>query len=78
VTRELVSRCTSRFLSLVEASTFVGYRSVGSESVGGGMLCGDRKRQCSQPSGGPAGPRGGTAKSPGRDGTAICSPSGAA
>ena len=31
--------------------------------------------QCSQPSGGPAGPRGGTAKSPGRDGTASCSPS---
>ena len=33
------------------------------------------RRQCSQPSGGPAGPRGGTAKSPGRDGTASCSPS---
>ena len=32
-------------------------------------------QQCSQPSGGPAGPRGGTAKSPGRDGTASCSPS---
>ena len=31
--------------------------------------------QCSQPSGGPAEPRGGTAKSPGRDGTASCSPS---
>ena len=31
--------------------------------------------QCSQPSGGPAGPRRGTAKSPGRDGTASCSPS---
>jgi len=27
---------------------------------------------------GPAGPSGGTAKSPGRDGTAICSPSGVA
>ena len=34
-----------------------------------------RHYQCSQPSGGRAGPRGGTAKSPGRDGTASCSPS---
>ena len=34
--------------------------------------------QCSQPSGGPARPHGGAAKSPGWDGTAICSPSGAA
>ena len=33
--------------------------------------------QCSEPSGGPAGPRGETAKSPGRDGTASRSPSGA-
>ena len=31
--------------------------------------------QCSQPSGGPAEPRGGTAKSPGQDRTASCSPS---
>jgi len=31
--------------------------------------------QCSQPSGAPVGPGGGTAKTPGRDGTAKCSPS---
>jgi len=31
--------------------------------------------QCSQPSGAPVGPGGGTAKSPGRDGTAKRSPS---
>ena len=35
----------------------------------------DTTMQCSQPSGGPAGPSGGTAKSPGRDGTVSCSPS---
>ena len=32
-------------------------------------------RQCSQSSGAPVGPGGGTAKTPGRDGTAKCSPS---
>ena len=37
----------------------------------------DILRQCSQASGGPAGPRQGSAKSPGRDGTAGYSPSGA-
>ena len=34
-----------------------------------------RREQCSQSSGAPVGPGGGTAKTPGRDGTAKCSPS---
>ena len=35
----------------------------------------DELHQCSQLSGGPAGPSAGTTKSPGRDGTATCCPS---
>ena len=42
--------------------------------VGRGNIPKDIRKQCSQRSGAPVGPGGGTAKSPGPDGTAKCGP----